>query len=247
MNRIKDWIKLYRDILDDPEWHELDGDSAKALVMLWLIASEDGGNLPDTRKIAFRLRTSEKQAKQLLSSLSHWLDSDDIAVISDGYQPDTPEREEETEREEEKKECPARGRTVYSPEFEEFWKSYPKTPNMSKSEAWKAWQRLSSEDQNLAAKAVPKFIAWLKAKPDHPVVHVCRFLSQRRFDGFNEPELPDNVVPIGFYAEFGSAELDAWEQHNRNTYGVGLPRDKRGGWLVSQRWPPGHEPAQAAG
>ena len=33
------WIKLYRDILDDIEWHELDAKSAKVLVMLWLIAS----------------------------------------------------------------------------------------------------------------------------------------------------------------------------------------------------------------
>jgi hypothetical protein len=42
------WIKLYRDLLDDPEWHELSGDDAKHLIMLWLIASEDeNGVLPD--------------------------------------------------------------------------------------------------------------------------------------------------------------------------------------------------------
>ena len=241
------WIKLYRDILDDPEWHELDGEAAKALVMLWLIASEDNGNLPDTRKIAFRLRTSEKQAKQLLSSLSHWLDGDDIAVISDRYQDDTPERETEREEETEKKECPASGRTVYSPEFEGFWKAYPKTPNMSKSESWKAWQRLPSDDQNAAASAVSKYTAWLKAKPDHPVVHACRFLSQRRFDGFNEPE--SNVVPINpnaFYAPDESPELAAWDAYCRKTKGSNQMRDRRGGWLCDSRWPPGHEPAEQA-
>lgn len=96
------WIKLYRDLLDDPDWHELDGDDAKALVMLWLIASEDGGNLPDIRKISFRLRTTQNDALQLLNRLSHWLEQDDISAISERHHGDAPETEEETEREEEK-------------------------------------------------------------------------------------------------------------------------------------------------
>ena len=39
------WIKLYRELLDDPDWHDLAGDDAKFLVMLWLIASGDHGSL----------------------------------------------------------------------------------------------------------------------------------------------------------------------------------------------------------
>jgi len=93
------WIKLYRDILDDPEWHDLDGDAAKHLVMLWLIASETDGYLPDIKRISFRLRVSVDYAKSLISKLKHWLD---ITMISSGYQDDTPETE--TERETEKKE-----------------------------------------------------------------------------------------------------------------------------------------------
>lgn len=103
------WIKLYRDILEDPDWHELDGDSAKVLVALWLIASEDEdqeGKLPDARRLAFRLRISESKANQALTKLSHWLEHDDISVISNGYQVDAPERageETETETETEKR------------------------------------------------------------------------------------------------------------------------------------------------
>lgn len=92
------WIKLYRDLLDDPEWHELDAEAAKALVMLWLIASENDGALPDTKKLAFRLRTTEAKIKQILSSLSHWLEGDDIETISSRYQDDAPETETETEK-----------------------------------------------------------------------------------------------------------------------------------------------------
>lgn len=93
------WIKLYRDLLDDPEWHELDPASAKVLVMIWLIASEEMGELPNLKKLAFRLRMSEKQAEIHCSKLSHWLIQDDIKTISDQHQSDAPETETETEGE----------------------------------------------------------------------------------------------------------------------------------------------------
>jgi len=94
------WIKLYRDILDDPEWFGLPGDASKVLVMLWLIASEDKegkGNLPDLKTCAFRLRVKEFFLKQQLTKLSHWVYQDDIKMISTRYQDDTPETEVETE------------------------------------------------------------------------------------------------------------------------------------------------------
>lgn len=95
------WVKLYRDILDDPDWHELDGESAKILTMLWLIASEDEthtGTLPDDRKLSFRLRIKESQLKQTLNKLSHWLIQDDISLISEQYQNDAPETEKRRDR-----------------------------------------------------------------------------------------------------------------------------------------------------
>lgn len=98
------WIKLYRDLLDDLEWHQLDPLAAKVLVMLWLIASESDGNLPEIKILAFRLRMSEKDVAQSVSKLSHWLDQDDIKAISQRYQDDLPETETETETKKEKKE-----------------------------------------------------------------------------------------------------------------------------------------------
>jgi hypothetical protein len=95
------WIKLYRDLLDDLEWHELDPLAAKALVAIWLIASENDGCLPDTKKLAFRLRLTEKQTISIVSQLSHWLIQDDITMISDRYQDDSLEKEKETEIEKE--------------------------------------------------------------------------------------------------------------------------------------------------
>ncbi len=94
------WVKLYRDLLDDPDWHDLNPEDAKLLIGLWLVASEDqdmNGALPEVKRLAFRLRTSEKQLKQSLTRLSNWLIQDDIGVISERYQVDAPETETETE------------------------------------------------------------------------------------------------------------------------------------------------------
>ena len=71
------WIKLYRDLMDDLEWFTLDGDSAKCLVMLWLIASEMDGELPDIKTISFRLRSTIKETTKLIGNLSHWIEVDD--------------------------------------------------------------------------------------------------------------------------------------------------------------------------
>ena len=95
------WVKLYRDLLDDLDWHELDAQASKVLVMLWLIASEDEGRIPPTKTLAFRLRMTEKQTNDCLNKLSHWLEQDDISTISERYQDDSLETERETETEKE--------------------------------------------------------------------------------------------------------------------------------------------------
>jgi hypothetical protein len=116
------WVKLYRDILDDIEWHELDPLAAKVLVMLWLIASEDEGRIPDTKTLAFRLRLTEVKTKEVVIKLSHWLEQDDINVISERYQNDPLETETETETKKEKKALGKRLATDFSfpIEWEQF-------------------------------------------------------------------------------------------------------------------------------
>jgi len=96
------WVKLYRDLLDDLEWFELDPVSSKNLINLWLIASEYDGCLPSIEILSFRLRLKKQEVERVLSCLSHWLEQDDISVISERYQDDRPEREKEREIEKEK-------------------------------------------------------------------------------------------------------------------------------------------------
>lgn len=151
------WIKLYRDILDDLEWHNLSGDTAKALVMLWLIASEKDGILPDIKQLAFRFRTTEKKINDTLSMLSHWLICDDISTISPRYQSDAPEkRREETEErrppafnkpflEDVKAYCLERGGRVDPEKWMDYYESNGWRVGRNPMKDWKAairtWER----------------------------------------------------------------------------------------------------------
>jgi len=119
------WVKLYRDVLDDMEWYELDPLACKVLVMCWLIASENEGRLPTSKNLAFRLRMTEKQTIDCLNKLFHWLEKDDINVISQQYQIDSLETERETEIETETK----KATSVACP------------PDVSK-QVWDDWQQL---------------------------------------------------------------------------------------------------------
>lgn len=76
------------------------------------------------------------------------------------------------------------GRKPYPDDFEAFWKAYPTDKLMSKLDAGKAWAKLCPEDRLSAAAGVPGFRAHCKANPDYRPVHACRFLTQRRFEGF---------------------------------------------------------------
>lgn len=98
----------------------------------------------------------------------------------------------ETEAETEQKEhCPVakttRTKEKYSEEFEQqFWKPYPRTPIMSKQEAWREWMKLSPDDRLASCQALPSYIRHLAQNPTLQAVHACRFLSQRRAEGILE-------------------------------------------------------------
>lgn len=86
-------------------------------------------------------------------------------------------------------------RNSYPPGFMAFWDQYPKTPIMSKKEAFDAWQRLPAEDIAKAMQALPLFVQYCRENPDYPVVHACRFLTKRRADGFLETVTPSQTAP----------------------------------------------------
>lgn len=177
------WIKLYRDILDDIQWHELPAQSAKILVMLWLIASENDGYLPDTKVLAFRLRCTEKVVIQTVSELSHWIDG----TISERYHGDPLEKEtekrqsKETEKETECSSAPLRvtlPAIVSIPlndktEFEanqnhvdEWASAYPAVNVVQKLREMRAWC-LSNPTNRKTRRGIEAFVnRWLAKEQD---------------------------------------------------------------------------------
>jgi DNA-binding transcriptional ArsR family regulator len=111
----------------------------------------------------------------------------------------TDTRAETEQITEQKEHCPdakaPRTKQVYSEEFEtKFWQPYPRTPTMSKSEAWKAWMKLTPEQRVASCQAIEPYRRHLRSKPNLETVHACRFLSQERFAGFvSEPGQPQTI------------------------------------------------------
>lgn len=135
----------------------------------------------------------------------------------------------EKEREEEKRK---RERATSAPDrFDDFWKGYPKTPVMSKKEALASWKKLSPDDQSAAIAALSPFKEWLAKQRDHPVVHACRFLSQRRFEGF-KPSF--EVVSSKVFVREGTEAWAAWQAIEKTPC-------VNSGWYFESEYPPGYE------
>lgn len=98
------WIKLYRRLLHDREWRRLDGDAAKLLVDLWMVAAdgqskEDWGRIhASTADICYDLRLDQAKFTASLQVLvEQGFVRSDIGAISARYQDDALETEKETE------------------------------------------------------------------------------------------------------------------------------------------------------
>jgi len=77
------WIKLYHDLLDDPEYHDMDAEAAKYLPLAWLIASEDDGYLPASDELAFRLRVDSAKLPGFLTHWGKWISGDASGMLAD--------------------------------------------------------------------------------------------------------------------------------------------------------------------
>jgi hypothetical protein len=196
-DRSPPWIKLYNELLDDYAFGLLPDASKVHLVLIWLLASRSNNCLPfDPLWIAKRIGATEKvDLTRLLSA--GFIEAHDTDALAGGLQGARPEREPETEGEAETDSsaeadagAPSAkpGKKTYPEEFEEFWRAYPTDALMSKLKAFEKWRRLSGDDRAAAMRALPGFRAHCGKDLTYRPVHAERFLSQRRFDGFNAQE-----------------------------------------------------------
>mgnify|MGYP005999909549 FL=1 len=121
------WIKLYRKILDDFEWSNLTDSNKASLIELWLLASENEGNLPSVDEISFRLRKDKSFINKQLEQLSSFVLQDVAEVL-----PNRLPRVEES-----KSKSRVRERVEVDNGFDLFWNTYPR--KVGKGKAEEAW------------------------------------------------------------------------------------------------------------
>jgi len=136
------WIKLYRQILEDYEWHNLSSDSKATLIEILLLSSENNGQLPETHKIAFRLRKTEDFIQKQISLLSHWLQDDNNLIT-------TCEQNVSLEKSREEKSKDVR--------FDDFWNSLLGKRRVNKKGCLEKWKKHGLDDE------ADKIINWVRA------------------------------------------------------------------------------------
>jgi hypothetical protein len=147
-HRSPPWIRLYKKLLDDPEWFALSGDASKVLAMCWLVGSENFGELPTVPKLAFRFRMAERRLIELLQELTHWLDLDASTMLAECRQHATTETETETEKKEDSSSRPVSAARLnghpiklidekLEAAFSNFYSKYPR--RVSRRDAQKAY------------------------------------------------------------------------------------------------------------
>jgi hypothetical protein len=171
------WIKLYRDLLDDLEWHKLKGEAAKFLVQLWLLASEDEeGKLPSIDVISFRFRMNAGEVQGMISQVQAWLEGGDIGVISKRYQDDPLETETETKK------------NTYTSEFEELWKIHRKG---SKPKAATAYSKaIRKVEADVITQSLKAYVGTLRP-PQFTGQHLHRWLEEERWEEMEAPSAED--------------------------------------------------------
>ena len=93
------WFKVYgRDIINDPYWHELSSDQKATLFELWCLASEKNGELPDLKKLCFRLHKDKEFVQNMLITLNAWFESDPDNSIYKVYKDYAREESREEEK-----------------------------------------------------------------------------------------------------------------------------------------------------
>lgn len=120
----------------------------------------------------------------------------------------------------------------YTPDFEGWWKSYPRDDNMSKKEAFAEWLKLKPEHRAAAIAAMPAFNDYCRKHQDYRIIHACRYLKYRRFEGFAAFISGDPGVFVK------PDDPRWWELSHRykQEKHTSPPLDRNGGWRFPTAW-----------
>jgi hypothetical protein len=201
------WIKLHFALLASEDWVTLDDASKLLAVVCMLVASRNSGMVPNNPAYLKRLAYLDRLPKlkpliecgflEISLADASTMQADDSALQANArpetYSTDTDKKENMSET---SSDVPAKPKR-YTPEFEAFWVSFPRTPTMSKTKAFDAWRKLTPDERVACSGAVVAYKLFLSSKPDHPVMHATTFINERRFEALTDQAGDTSARTIG--------------------------------------------------
>jgi hypothetical protein len=196
------WIKLYNRLLDDYAFAMLPDAAKWHLIGIFLLASRHANRIPcDPQWLARQIGAASPVNLALMERAGFITRvADDFDLFGNPASPEKKKEETETENnllsagadaafegilpEEGKKKS-------YPDDFQNFWKSYPTDPLMSKVKAFEQWRRLAPAERVAAQAAIPAFREFVAKQVNYRTVHAQRYLSERRYEGFAQHAAPD--------------------------------------------------------
>lgn len=180
------WIKLHRALLDDYDFSRLHDASKAHLILIWLLAGQSGGRIPDDLKFLQAKLSLDKQPDLQVLVDAGFLIPEQVAstpLASVEQVASTPLAFARS-REERRKEAEKN-----TARFEAFWKAYPR--RVAKPDALKAWNKLQLTEEQCAAlmtalDAAKRSEQWCRDDGKY-IPHPATWLNKRRFE--DEPEL----------------------------------------------------------
>jgi hypothetical protein len=154
------WWRAYDEAVDDPKLILLGDKAHRAWFNLMCIASLHEGVLPDIKIVAVKLRLSPQRAAAAITELvrAGLFDQREDGRFEPHnwngrqYKSDVTDQNKNRKRTLSGRQADA-DQGGYSEEFEaKFWQPYPRSPTMSKSEAWRAWLKLTRSSARHPAK-----------------------------------------------------------------------------------------------
>lgn len=194
------WIKLYRDLWNDPRFFELSEADRYFLISFFVIASQNDNKVPPNQSWLKREMATRKGVPIDRLLASGWLEwweqdaskQDASTVLAKSVHDDSIvlslARSRETERETEGDPPVVPQRVTdtvkYPPDFEEFWLVYPR--HVGKGEALKSWRKIrpssTLKDTILAAVIQQKESADWTREQGRYIPHPATWLNQSRWD-----------------------------------------------------------------
>jgi hypothetical protein len=191
------WIKLYNRLLDDYGFAQLPDAAKWHLIGIFLLASRHANRIPaDPAWLARQVGAVDAIDLDVLEQSGFIAPAPDVdaACENSGNPASAEKRREERETEKNVLSAGADPSKIFSGDFLEFWNGYPTDPLMSKKKAHEIWRRMRESEKRAALSSLPAFRAFVARQDNYRVVHAWKYLTERRFEGFDEPALDPAVV-----------------------------------------------------